>query len=265
MSIQKVSFDAIQKVRKYIKTILALPDSENHPKVWISFDETDEPPEPESLADLGGLFNIGSLPEETTHAPNAQGQWFISASNPGAAITKLPGVQLKPNLRLASYLHRFGEDGIGAIWALPEALSTTANLEKALADSGDYDYPPHPEGALENFMEAIEGDRSAPSFVIASILLRELREFGALGKHCDWSHHRIIQDIPTQVEWNWRGEVPSDLSPKVRIFSDGKAAVEFFTCRVTPPVAIFQHIDQYPAGLYRPNCLDRIVATVQRT
>lgn len=265
MSIQKISLDAIQKVRQYIRSVLTLPDAENRPTPWIAIDDAEEPPEPESLADLGGLFNMGGLPEELNYAPNTQGQWFVSAMNPGAPLNKLPGLRLKPGIRLVSYLYRLAGDGVGVVWAVPEALSTTAELEKVLSDSGDYDHPPEPLGALGSFMEAIEGDRSPQSFVIASVLERELREFGALGKFCDWTHHRIINAVPTQGNWYWRGEIPKDLSPKIRIFSDNKAAVEFFTCRVVPPIGIYQHIDQYPAGQYRPNRLENSIAVLQRS
>lgn len=264
MSIQKIPLEALQKIRQHIQNTLLLSDSENHPKSWSSVDEVDDLPEPDSLADLGDLFSFGGAPEEQTHVPNSKGQWFVSITDPGAAILKLPGLQLKPDVRLVAYLHRMGADGTGIVWAVPEALSTTAHLEKALIPGAKSDLPPQPDGALADFMEAIGGDQSPVSFVIASILRRELQEFGALGKPCNWTHHRLINTLPPKVNWHWRMEAPKDLSPKVRILNDGRAAVEFFTCRVAPPVVIFQHIDQYSGGHYRANCLDRPVAVPQK-
>jgi hypothetical protein len=264
MSVQKIPLESIQKIRQFIKNALTLPESENHPRSWSSYDEVDELPEPDSLGDLGELFNFGGPTQEATYAPNTKGQWFISSANPGAVLIKLSGLKLKPELRLVSYLYRNADDGVGITWAVPESLSTTAHLEKGLINSGDRTRPPQPEGALSDLMEAIEGDRSPVSFVVASILRRELKEFGALGKSSNWTHHRLINSLPTQVRWQWKIEEPKDFSPKVRVFPDGKAAIEFFTCRVAAPVAIFQHIDQYPIGQYKAASLERPIAVVQK-
>jgi len=107
-------------------------------------------------------------------------------------------------------------------------------------------------GALADVMESLEGDRSPLSFVIVSILRHELKEIGALGNSCDWSHHRFINALPSQRNWQWRVQSPpKDLSPKVVIYPDNRAAVEFFTCRITAPEAIYQQVDQYRADQYR--------------
>lgn len=265
MPVQKIPLEALQKIRQQIKNALELPDSENHPRSWSSLDEVDELPEPDSLSDLGDLFNFGGVPEEETHVPNTNGKWFISTTNPGSVLTKLPGLKLKAAVRLVGYLHRTAEEGVGVIWAVPEDLSTTAQLEKALATSGDQQHPPQPEGAFADVMAAIQGDRSPASWIVASMLRREFREFGALGKSCNWLHHRLIDAIPAQAKWQWRtANPPKDLVPKVVIYPDNKVAIEFFTCRVTAPVAIFQHIDQYPANQYQAASVDRPIAIPQR-
>ncbi|GEM_PF-260574 len=263
MSVQKIQLEVLQKIRQHMQHGFALPESENHPRSRSSFDDRTEVPAPDSLSDLGDFFNFGGV-DESTHAPNTRGEWFISAANPGGVLLKLPGLKLKPDVRLVSYLHRQPDNGMGVIWAVPELLSTTARLEKALDASGDYAHPPHPEGALPNLMEAVEGDRSPASFMIASLLQRELGEFGRLGKACNWSHHRLIGTIPTQVRWQWKVETPKDLAPKVLLFADGRAAIEFFSCRVVPPVALFQHLDQYTDGHYKARVLDRAIAIGQR-
>lgn len=265
MPVQKIQLEVLQKIRQHMQHGFALPESENHPRSWSSFPDEAEMPEPDSLSDLGDFFNFGGSMEEPTHAPNTRGEWFISAANPGAVLLRLPGLKLKPDVRLVGYLHRQPEDGIGVIWAVPESLSTTAHLEKALAASGDRAHPPHPEGALLNLMEAVEGDRAPASFIIASVLQRELREFGRLGKACNWSHHRLIGALPAQVQWQWKVEQPKDLSPKVLLFPDGRAAIEFFSCRVVPPVALFQHLDQYSDKHYKATILDRAIAIAHRT
>jgi hypothetical protein len=260
MSTQRVPLEALQKIRQHLKSTLIVPESENRPN---RFATVEEPPAPESLEELGSLFHFGGSLEEALQMPNNQGQWFVSATNPGAAFMKLPGIKLKPDFRLVSYLFRMGEDGTGATWALPEQLSTTSHLEKALLTAGGRDVPPKPEGALADFMDAIDGDHSSMSFVIASLLRRELLELGKIGRVAGWTHHRLMDSFPSPETWQWRVEIPKDFSPKVRIFSDGRVAIEFFTCRTVAPIAIFQHVDHYLAGQYRAKHLDRAIAIAQ--
>lgn len=259
MSIQRVSLEALQKIRHHLKSALVMPEIENHPNLYAN---KDQHPAPEFLNELGSLFHFGSSIETAFQMPNDQGQWFISASNPGTALLKLPGVRLKSGFRLVSYLYRMGNDGTGCTYAIPEQFSTTAHLEKALITANGRDTPPKPEGALNDFMEALEGDRSATSFVIASLLRRELHEVGKIGRSLSWTHHRLIDTIPAQLNWHWCIETPKDISPKVRLSIDGQVAIEFFTCCTVAPIAIFQHVDFYVPGQYRAKCLSRAIAQI---
>ena len=260
MSTQRVPLEVLQKIRQHLKAALAVPESENHPGVYT---QREELPTPDSLEGLGSLFHFGGSLEEATQMPNSQGQWFISAANPGTALIKLPGLKLKPGFRLVSYLYRMDGDGTGITWALPEQFSTTSHLEKALLTSGGRDSPPQPEGALADLMDAIEGDCSLMSFVIASVLRRELLESGKTGQIATWSHHRLIDRLPPMPNLQWRIEAPKDFSPKVRVFSDQRVAIKFFTCRTAAPIAVFQHVDQYLAGKYCAKHLDRAIAVSQ--
>lgn len=269
MSTQKFPLAAVNKVRRYIQDALILVNTEEQSQAWAGSKNTDELPEPESLDDLSGVFAFGGLSAEELANSGVDGHWFISTVNPAAALPKLTGLQLKPEFRLVSYLYRGeqnkgNQDGIGLVFAMPQGLSTTAQLEKALVDSGSIAQPPKPKGALNHFMEAIEGDRSPASFMIASILRRELQEFGALGSRCSWSHHRLIDVVPAKVRWQWQTNLPQDLSPKVKVMPDGRAAIEFFTCRIQEPIALYRHLDQYPLGQYKSNGLDKAIAVLQR-
>ena len=261
MSIQKFPIATVNKIRQYIQSALLLTDAEQQSQIWANLDEAAEPPEPESLDDLSGLFNFGGLTPEEIALPT--GQWRISTVNPADAIVKLPGLWLKPGFRLVSFVCREKEFGKGAVFAVPEAYSTTAWLEQAIAKSQDIQ-PLIPEGASPDLMEVIDGDRSAASFLLASLLRRELKEFGAAGKQCDWSCHRVIDAIPSQVKWHWQGNPPKDLAPKVKLLPDSQAATEFFTCRIQAPIAIFRHVDQYPAKQYKGSSFDKAIAGAYR-
>jgi hypothetical protein len=261
MSLQKFPVASIQKIEGFIKGHLSLPAVEHHPQTAPASTGEDMP-EPSSIWALGDLFRTGSSGEEMLSIPNSDGRWFISTVDVSSVFARLPGLKLKPNYRLVTYLLRDVKGGMGSTWAIPDHRSATVNLEEALKAASLRDNPPYPEGALLNIMAAIEGDRSPLSFMMASILQRELQEFGRCGADVDWGHHRFISTVPQQRQWHWRMAAPSDLEPKVRLLPDGQAAVEFFTCRVAPPVAIFRHVDHYPVGQYQAKSINQPVATV---
>jgi hypothetical protein len=269
MSIQRVPLAAIQHVRQHIQSAIAV-DSAKQSQIWSAIEETDEIPEPTSIDDLSGIFAFGRLSQEEIAAPHLQTSWSISMINPGAALLKLPGIQLKPEWRLVGYLYRDQnrkdgeESGVGLVFAVPEELATTARLEAALPASKTLQQPPQPAGALTDFMEAIDGDRSAVSFIVASLLYRELREFAAKGAYCNWTYHRLIDAVPAKVQWQWQTEQPQDLTPKVKVLADGQALVEFFTCRVKAGVGLYRHVDQYPSSQYRAKRVNKLLATARR-
>lgn len=263
MSTQKFSLTTIKKIRQYITNTLNVPDSDFSP-LAADLENGSEIPEPESLDDLSGLFTFGSTSGLDLVPTSSQDQWVISTVNPGAALLKLPGLRLKPDYRLVSYLYRSEDDSTGVVWAVPIELSTTAQLEKALTFSSTLAKIPRPIGALSSFMDAIEGDRTPASFIVASILRRELQEFGATGSRRNWSHHRFIDTVPSQINWKWRMDQPTDLFPKVKRSNDDQAVVEYFTCRVVAPVTIYRHIDQYLPGQYKPTSIDQSVAVAHR-
>lgn len=261
MAIQKFTLEALQKVRKVIQAGLAVNDTLAD-RIAASEPNADIP-EPESLDELSSIFSFdGSLETERADL-TSQKQWLVSTVNPASVLLKLPGLWLKPSYRLVGYLYRAAPEGAGLIFALPETLSTTAHLQKALASS-TIASPPQPEGAMPSFMTAIDGDRSAASFMVASLLRRELQEFGAMGKRQTWSHHRLIHALPTQP-WQWRSEIPKDWLPKAIVMPDGQAAVEFFSCQIgRQDVVLYRHLDRYPAIGYQATSLDKAIAVVRR-
>ena len=247
MSIQKLPLAALQQVRQYIKSTITLTDVDQKFQDWAMLEDFEDLPEPASVDNLSSIFSFGSLSVEQVPS---QGSWVVSTVNPGAALVKLPGLSLKPGVRMVGYVYRAKEDGVGVVWAVPEQLSTTVLLEKAIA-STQPSHQPQPEGALDHFMEAVTGDRSAVSFMVASLLRRELEEFGAVGQRCTWSQHTLIDALPLPPDqWQWKHQQPTDMAPKVKIMPDGQAAVEFFSWRTTHPIALFRHIELYPPEMY---------------
>lgn len=262
MSIQRFSLAAVQQIRQYIQNALMV-DAAKQAQPWVGLEETDDVPEPTSIDDLSSVFAFGGLTAEEIAVPQSP-HWSLSTVNPASALLKLPGIVLKPDWRLVSYLYQDSGSSAGLVFALPEALATTARLEQARSASSTIKQPPQPEGALSDFMEAIDGDRSTVSFMVASLLCRELREFGAKGHYQSWTHHRLVDTVPARVNWQWQGEQPKDMTPKVKLMPDGQAIVEFFSCRITAGIAIYRHLDQYPVAQYKLKRIDKALAKAQR-
>lgn len=250
---------SIQKVRRYIQNSLLLTESQTLQVVAVP----DDIPEPESIDALSGIFSFGTNSLVDTAATRGRGNWFVSTVNPAAPLLKLPGLKLKSGFRLVSYLYRAPGEGTGIVWAVPETLSTTEQLVAILKSSDGIADVPKPAGALEHFMDAIEGDRSPGSFMIASLLRRELQEFGSLGDRHTWNRHELIAAVPPNISWQWRTEPPENFLPKVRVFDNGQAALEFFTCRRTAPTTIYRHLERYPPHQYHGESLDKPVAVAR--
>ncbi|MBD2091469.1 hypothetical protein H6F67_16620 [Microcoleus sp. FACHB-1515] len=239
MLIQKVPIATLQKIRAHLQPALKL----EMPPI------ADEPPD--SIAGLSDLFARSFDPVP------AQG-WQLSAIDPGAVLSKLPGLQLQPHYRLVGYLWRDDRGSRGKVWAVPIDRATTIELERAIVRS-DAAAPPCPPAALPDWMQAIEGDRSPGSFLIASLLRRELQEWGASGTYQDWSYHRLIDRVPIALQQAVGADRLQDLSPRLRRMPDRRVAVEFFTCRMLSPVQIFRHVDLFSAADYTVSSLDREV------
>ncbi|MBT9314612.1 hypothetical protein [Leptothoe spongobia] len=261
MSSQQFPITSLQTLRRSLKQQLVLPECEHTPSATAA----DNMPEPDSLASLSNLFRKGGITHTEGSTPNANGRWFISTVDASAVFKHLPGISLKPNYCLVTYLYRIRRSNInhgGAVtWAMVNQLSTTSHLEAALAKAGDHSTPPYPEGALLNYMTAVTGNLTSGSFLIASVLQRELQEFGRCGKFHRWQHHRLIGNVPKQKQWQWRMEPPRNLTPKVHNLPNGKMAVEFYTCRTIPPIGIFRHVDRYTANSYVAKASNQAIAS----
>ncbi|MBE9139387.1 hypothetical protein IQ254_19670 [Nodosilinea sp. LEGE 07088] len=265
MSFQRYPLATVQKVSQFIRETLVLPTHEQQPgSASLANDIEDDGPLPDSLNALGDLFRVGDMPEDNVPSPNVDGRWFVSTIDPAEALTKLPGLWMRPGIRLVTYLRQDTKGGMGSTAALPGLLSTTEYLEEAIEQATEVDQPPQPMGMLTNLMDGLDGDGSLASFLAASIFTREVREFGRFGRYARWTHHRFVAAPPQKISWQWRTKTPEDFSPKVVLRQDAEVIVEFYSCRVQKPVALFRHLDRYPANSYAATTQDQVVAVANQ-
>ncbi len=205
-----------------------------------------------------------SQPVEGQEEPQG---WSKSRVDPGKLVELFSPLRLRKGYVLRAYVFREEGNGNGVVWAMPEGADFPApkdcpTLENHLLKA------PKPWDALDDPMEAIEGDGSAWSYLAASLLRRELREFGAMWHGCNWGTHFLLDNDPWKDgppsegasplerptsnadQWKWLGPRPAEWGPQVRM-ENGQVTVTFYTYSGLEKQAIYRHTDTYRAGKYR--------------
>lgn len=192
--------------------------------------------------------------------------WSISTVDPMNVLAVFKPLCIKHGFVLRAYQFRAGGNGNGCVWAMP-VDADFPDPENCPRLRGTFLEPPRPPAALDHVMDAIDGDGSPWSYMCASILARELGEFGAMWHGCSWGTHTILGANPWNptrgkkqsdvsrwmtplTEWVWSGRSVKVWSPSV---DDGEAAkvVTFCTFSQLGQEAIYRHTDTYKPGSYR--------------
>lgn len=189
--------------------------------------------------------------------------WTISKRSPESLLPIFTTLNVKRGYILKTYL--FGDDGNsnGMTWAMPHDAEFP-DPNTILQTRFGISQPTKPNRALDNVMEAIEGDGSALSYLQASMLQRELNEFGSGWHGCDWTMHTMLGADPWTMEWDemepapskpetlwrWAAKRPEDWCPRVSV-DDDKITVTFYTYCILGKEAVYEHVDVYKAGEYR--------------
>ena len=192
--------------------------------------------------------------------------WSISAVDPMAVLAVFKPLRLKDGFVLRAYQFREGGNGNAFVWAMP-VDADFPDPEECPRLEGVFLEPPKPPLALDHVMDAIDGDRSPWSYMCASILARELGEFGAMWHGCNWSTHTVLGANPWNptrrkkksgvvhwmsplTEWVWAERSPKAWSPSVDA-GEATTVVTFYTFSQLGQEAIYRHTDTYEPGSYR--------------
>lgn len=184
-------------------------------------------------------------------------------------------LRLKKGYTLRTYHLGSRDASWGFVWAMPENLPYPSPGEAPIWKGHPME-PPRPAGVLDDPMDAIEGDGTPWSYVCASILKRELAEFGARGSAVGWTYDRILDKNPwtsglaklykTPIQgptgepkdWSWLEREPRDWPPAVQVEPD-KITVTFHTYSGLKNQAIYRNVDVYKPGTYRSTSDRRVV------
>jgi hypothetical protein len=201
--------------------------------------------------------------------------WSKSLVDPMALLAVFEPLRLKDGYTLRAYQFREGGNGNGFVWALP-VDADFPDPEDCPRLANIFLEPPKPPAALDDFMEAIDGDGTPWSYICASILAREMAEFGAMWHGCDWDTHTILGVDPlknagadasddsrvmgSEADWQWDGTRPKRWNPRVSQGSE-TVKVKFFTHSGLGQEAVYRHTDTYKLGTYRFKSERKQIAT----
>lgn len=198
--------------------------------------------------------------------------WCRSPVDPGRIVAALPSLRIKDEFALRGYVFRSHGNGNGVVWAMP-AESDFPEPDDCPRMKGTFLEAPIPPGALDP-MEAIDGDGTPLSYLSASLLARELKEFGAEWHGVWWYDHeilcadpwggrlpqRLIGQIGDPAVWEWVEPRPGDWRATVMAHVDAREVV-FHSFSGLEQDRIFRHRDRYRDGSYAPAMGSRVIAT----
>jgi hypothetical protein len=203
--------------------------------------------------------------------------WSVNTVGPEKVLGVFSALRLKQGFVLRAYQFREGNNGNAFVWALPAEAKLPApedcpRLEEVFLE------PARPPSALEDIMDAIEGDGTPWSYLSASMLKRELAEFGAMWHGCDWSTHALLGGVlghssaenspfdgpqTPADDWTWLQPPPSQWLPEVQM-KEASAIVTFHTYSGLGQESIFKHTDTYSSlGCYGSARHEEAIATGQ--
>lgn len=205
--------------------------------------------------------------------------WSKSTLDPNQLLSQFPPLKLREGFTLRAYLYNVEWLGQGVVWAMPSDAEFPAPDDCPRLDYTQNKIP-KPEGALDDVLEAIEGDDSPSSYLAASIFRREVIAFGIPSAATTWHTHVILDQEPTAgefapepedgtpfprqpmgdpEEWKWNEDRPREWRPQVKMEKE-KVIVTFYTYSGLDPEGYHRHTDTYKRGKYRARTEDKQVA-----
>jgi hypothetical protein len=213
----------------------------------------------------------------TTHwlsmmAVSRENGWRKSELEPMALLDYFGPLRLKPGYALRAYERHQAPNSWGVVWAMP---ASAAFPEPGPNGNGR---PPRPEDALDNVMEAIEGDGTPYSYLCASLLARELEQFATISPDSEWLNCFVLDADPwssdngvshtlagqgfkrEQKMWHWADQKPGQWRPVV-FMSQGSVTVVFHAFSGVGRQRIITFEDRYLRGSYTFSRHEKAVAS----
>jgi hypothetical protein len=194
--------------------------------------------------------------------------WSRSKVEINRVFNVFTSLKIKSGYNLRAYQFYRSGNGNGIVWAIPDA--EFPEPEKCIRMKDTFLQPPKPLNALDDFMDAIEGDGSPLSYLSASLLDRELCEFGAQWHGFQWTTHTILGAEPWSGEkpltetqrdrFVWKSSIPTEWKPRV-VTTNQSIKVAFFSFTQFGYETIVRHVDTFHPGSYRFDIKETSIAT----
>jgi hypothetical protein len=216
------------------------------------------------------ILRVGDINRLRRRAQRAASQpsslpegWSISPVDPMGVLAVFSTLRIKPGFTLRAYQFIDGGNGNGVVWAMP-SNAPFPPPDACPRVEGAFLRPPKPADALDDAMQAISGDGSPFSYLSASVLARELGEFGAQWHGISWGRQRIIDRTPPNrlsgstmwpepgasgSRWTWREPVSREWRPQIDHTGDG-VTVRFHVFDDVGIESISRVTDSFRAGSY---------------
>lgn len=222
--------------------------------------------------DAADLNNIRKAVRDAVpyNVPGFEGPGVLDCGEePMNIAAAFPCLSIKPGYVLYGYRYVSGGNGNGIVWAVPKDTPPLPweALRRQCDDAEETDdlfvlYKAKPEGALDDFRAVFEGDGSPWSYLCASLLARELAEYGAMWHGSSWSVHQILgtkeDDAYDSRRWTWSEKKPEDFQPTVEMREQGPV-VRFYTFYEVGQETINLFTDTYGPESY---CFESDIETI---
>ena len=198
--------------------------------------------------------------------------WRKSELDPTDLIDYFGSLRIRDDYALRAYERRQAPDSWGKVWAMP------AGQPFADPKPNGNGKPPKPAGALDDPMQALEGDGSPYSYLCASLLARELEHFATVCPKTEWLNCFILGSDPwahangmghalagqgfskDTTKWRWTGQQPNEWRPSV-YYGQRTATVIFHAFIGNGRQRIITFEDHYLRGSYTFNRQEESVAS----
>jgi hypothetical protein len=178
--------------------------------------------------------------------------WFRSPDNPESIVKGFSHLHIKEGYKLRAYQYSDGANGNGIVWALADKdlpyPNQCENLEEHFLSA------PKPSFAFDDFMQAIDGDKSPMSYLQASIAFHELHEFGAVWHGTSWGRDVILpinDDQPVDNhDWEMIEKEPEIIEPYFYYSGEGTPTIVFHTINDIGTVTMNRYVHTFSNSDY---------------
>lgn len=199
-------------------------------------------------------MHVLSSPDE---APRLLSEgWQVAPYDPNGLLTHFPGVKVIPGFELAAYQYVSGGNGNGFVFAIPKGHRLPPpppNLTFAWDADGviQMHLPPgFPDSVRPDLDSFLVCGGDTESYFACSLVLRELRELGALWHGADWSTHDLLLEVESVSDpvWTWSEPRPDCFLPEVQHTRDDARVIRFYTKTDYERSRVVRHTDIYRSG-----------------